>query len=195
MDILSNNNNYDFFIYVSYIITFASLIIVFLYTYLKYLISKKLFKAIIENVNDPQKNRLFGLMLFFIPLSLGVFFLMSALKSNIVYFISPSELVNSNNINQKLRLGGLVEEDSIIINGKLVKFRITDGNKSVLVQYNGILPDLFKEKQGVIVEGEFDSLIFNANNLLAKHDENYIPKEVANSLKQQGLWKGKTEIE
>ena len=143
----------------------------------------------------PKKTRLFGLMLFFIPLSLGVFFLMSALKSNIVYFISPSELVNSNNINQKLRLGGLVEEDSIIINGKLVKFRITDGNKSVLVQYNGILPDLFKEKQGVIVEGEFDSLIFNANNLLAKHDENYIPKEVANSLKQQGLWKGKTEIE
>ena len=143
----------------------------------------------------PKNNRLFGLMLFFIPLSLGVFFLMSALKSNIVYFISPSELVNSNNINQKLRLGGLVEEDSIIINGKLVKFRITDGNKSVLVQYNGILPDLFKEKQGVIVEGEFDSLIFNANNLLAKHDENYIPKEVANSLKQQGLWKGKTEIE
>ena len=100
-----------------------------------------------------------------------------------------------NNINQKLRLGGLVEEHSIIINGKLVKFRITDGNKSVLVQYNGILPDLFKEKQGVIVEGEFDSLIFNASNLLAKHDENYIPKEVANSLKQQGLWKGKTEIE
>ena len=143
----------------------------------------------------PKKNRLFGLMLFLIPLSLGVFFLMSALKSNIVYFISPSELVNSNNINQKLRLGGLVEEDSIIINGKLVKFRITDGNKSVLVQYNGILPDLFKEKQGVIVEGEFNSLIFNASNLLAKHDENYIPKEVANSLKQQGLWKGKTEIE
>ena len=143
----------------------------------------------------PKKNRLFGLMLFFTPLSLGVFFLVSALKSNIVYFISPSELVNSNNINQKLRLGGLVEEDSIIINGKLVKFRITDGNKSVLVQYNGILPDLFKEKQGVIVEGEFDSLIFNASNLLAKHDENYIPKEVANSLKQQGLWKGKTEIE
>ena len=142
-----------------------------------------------------KKNRLFGIMLFFIPLSLGVFFLMSALKSNIVYFISPSELINSNNINQKLRLGGLVEEDSIIINGKLVKFRITDGNKSVLVQYNGILPDLFKEKQGVIVEGEFDSLIFNASNLLAKHDENYIPKEVANSLKQQGLWKGKTEIE
>ena len=195
MEILSNNNNYDFFIYVSYIITFVSLIIVFLYTYLKYLISKKLFKTFIENVNDPQKNRLFGLMLFFIPLSLGVFFLLSALKSNIVYFISPSELVNSNNINQKLRLGGLVEEDSIISKGKLVKFRITDGNKSVLVQYNGILPDLFKEKQGVIVEGEFDSLIFNANNLLAKHDENYIPKEVANSLKQQGLWKGKTEIE
>lgn len=143
----------------------------------------------------PKKNRLIGLMLFFIPLSLGVFFLMSALKSNIVYFISPSELVNSNNINQKLRLGGLVEEDSIISKGKLVKFRITDGNKSVLVQYKGILPDLFKEKQGVIVEGEFDSLIFNASNLLAKHDENYIPKEVANSLKQQGLWKGKTEIE
>tara|TARA_B100000965_G_scaffold310519_1_gene269887 strand:- start:96 stop:533 length:438 start_codon:yes stop_codon:yes gene_type:complete len=144
---------------------------------------------------NPKKNRLFGIMLFFIPLCLGVFFLMSALRSNIVYFISPTELVNSNNINQKLRLGGLVEEDSIISKGKLVKFRITDGNKSVLIQYNGILPDLFKEKQGVIVEGEFDSLIFKASNLLAKHDENYIPKEVANSLKKQGLWKGKTEIE
>ena len=143
----------------------------------------------------PKKNKLFGIKHFFIPLSLGVLFLMSALKSNIVYFISPSELINSNNINQKLRLGGLVEEGSIISKGKLVKFRITDGNKSVSVQYNGILPDLFKEKQGVIVEGEFDSLIFNASNLLAKHDENYIPKEVANSLKQQGLWKGKTEIE
>ena len=127
--------------------------------------------------------------------SVQLHFLMSALRSNIVYFISPTELVDSNNINQKVRLGGLVEENSIISKGKLVKFRITDGNKSVLVQYNGILPDLFKEKQGVIVEGEFDSLIFNASNLLAKHDENYIPKEVANSLKQQGLWKGKAEIE
>ena len=106
---------------------------------------------------------------------------------------------NSVQVNLELSKDRLNKETIDAINissvGKIIEFRITDGNKSVLVQYNGILPDLFKEKQGVIVEGEFDSLIFNASYLLAKHDENYIPKEVANSLKQQGLWKGKTEIE
>ena len=126
----------------------------------------------------PKKKRFLGLILFFVPLCFGLFFLMSALNSNIVYFISPTELIEQNKINQRLRLGGLVKSNSISIIGTIIKFDVTDGNNSVSVNYEGLLPDLFKEGQGVIVEGKFDSNSFNADNLLAKHDENYIPPEM-----------------
>ena len=139
---------------------------------------------------SPKKKRFLGLILFFVPLCFGLFFLMSALNSNIVYFISPTELIEQNKINQRLRLGGLVKSNSINIIGTIIKFDVTDGNNSVSVKYEGLLPDLFKEDQGVIVEGKFDSNSFNADNLLAKHDENYIPREIKKSLKKQGLWKG-----
>ena len=138
----------------------------------------------------PKKKRFLGLILFFVPLCFGLFFLMSALNSNIVYFISPTELIEQNKINQRLRLGGLVKSNSINVKGTIIKFDVTDGNNSVSVKYEGLLPDLFKEDQGVIVEGKFDSNSFNADNLLAKHDENYIPREIKKSLKKQGLWKG-----
>ena len=138
----------------------------------------------------PKKKRFLGLILFFVPLCFGLFFLMSALNSNIVYFISPTQLIEQNKINQRLRLGGLVKSNSISVIGTIIKFDVTDGNNSVSVKYEGLLPDLFKEGQGVIVEGKFDSNSFNADNLLAKHDENYIPREIKNSLKKQGLWKG-----
>ena len=138
----------------------------------------------------PKKKRFLGLILFFVPLCFGLFFLMSALNNNIVYFISPTELIEQNKINQRLRLGGLVKSNSISVIGTIIKFDVTDGNNSVSVKYEGLLPDLFKEDQGVIVEGKFDSNSFNADNLLAKHDENYIPREIKNSLKKQGLWKG-----
>ena len=139
---------------------------------------------------SPKKKRFLGLILFFVPLCFGLFFLMSALNSNIVYFISPTELIEQNKINQRLRLGGLVKSNSISVIGTIINFDVTDGNNSVSVKYEGLLPDLFKEDQGVIVEGKFDSNSFNADNLLAKHDENYIPREIKNSLKKQGLWKG-----
>ena len=138
----------------------------------------------------PKKKRFLGLILFFVPLCFGLFFLMSALNSNIVYFISPTELIEQNKINQRLRLGGLVKSNSISVIGTIINFDVTDGNNSVSVKYEGLLPDLFKEDQGVIVEGKFDSNSFNADNLLAKHDENYIPREIKKSLKKQGLWKG-----
>ena len=138
----------------------------------------------------PKKKRFLGLILFFVPLCFGLFFLMSALNSNIVYFISPTQLIEQNKINQRLRLGGLVKSNSISVIGTIIKFDVTDGNNSISVKYEGLLPDLFKEGQGVIVEGKFDSNSFNADNLLAKHDENYIPREIKNSLKKQGLWKG-----
>ena len=138
----------------------------------------------------PKKKRFLGLILFFVPMCFGLFFLMSALNSNIVYFISPTELIEQNKINQRLRLGGLVKSNSISVIGTIINFDVTDGNNSVSVKYEGLLPDLFKEDQGVIVEGKFDSNSFNADNLLAKHDENYIPREIKNSLEKQGLWKG-----
>ena len=138
----------------------------------------------------PKKKRFLGLILFFVPMCFGLFFLMSALNSNIVYFISPTELIEQNKINQRLRLGGLVKSNSINVTGTIIIFDVTDGNNSVSVKYEGLLPDLFKEDQGVIVEGKFDSNSFNADNLLAKHDENYIPREIKNSLEKQGLWKG-----
>ena len=143
----------------------------------------------------PKQKRFLGVCLFFIPLSLGIFFLMSALRNNIVYFISPSELYEQKITNQKLRLGGLVKSDSIFKEGALIKFDITDGEKSITVKYDGLLPDLFKENQGVIVEGVYNNIMFKAESLLAKHDENYIPREITNSLKDQGLWKGKDQNE
>ena len=92
---------------------------------------------------------------------------------------------------KRIRLGGLVENGSINRNGIETIFIITDGNNSIEVQYNGLLPDLFSENQGVIAEGFLIENTFIADTILAKHDENYMPREVAESLKSKGVWKGK----
>jgi len=139
----------------------------------------------------PKKRRLFGIISFILPLGFGVFFLLSALNNNIVYFIDPTELISKKKTGQRLRLGGLVKSNSIEIIGTKIQFQITDGSNSVTVSYDGSLPDLFKENQGVIVQGIYDSKIFKADTLLAKHDENYMPKEISKSLKSRGVWRGK----
>ena len=139
----------------------------------------------------PKKRRLFGIISFILPLGFGVFFLLSALNSNIVYFIDPTELISKKKTDQRLRLGGLVKSNSIEIIGTKIQFQITDGSNSVTVSYDGSLPDLFKENQGVIVQGTYDSNIFKADTLLAKHDENYMPREISKSLKSRGVWRGK----
>ena len=139
----------------------------------------------------PKKRRLFGIISFIVPLGFGVFFLMSALKSNKVYFIDPPELISKKKTGQRLRLGGLVKSNSNVSIGTKIQFQITDGNSSVTVNYDGSLPDLFKENQGVIVQGVYDSNIFKADTLLAKHDENYMPREISKSLKSRGVWRGK----
>jgi cytochrome c-type biogenesis protein CcmE len=96
---------------------------------------------------------------------------------------------------QRFRLGGLVEEGTIVRDqGTEIEFSVTDGDQSVRVHYSGILPDLFREKQGVITEGSFGANgVFIADSVLAKHDENYMPKEVAESLKEKGVWKETTQ--
>ena len=115
-----------------------------------------------------------------------------ALRDTIVFFYTPSELAEKNvQPGQRFRLGGLVEKGSIIKGeGMTVRFVVTDTVKAVPVSYNGQLPDLFREGQGVVTEGKLDgSGNFLADTVLAKHDETYMPKDVADRLKSQGLWK------
>jgi cytochrome c-type biogenesis protein CcmE len=116
---------------------------------------------------------------------------LSALESKVSYFYSPTDLVErSVGPGERFRLGGLVEDGSIVHgDGTSVGFVVTDTNKTVQVQYSGILPDLFREGQGVITEGQLDATgVFKADTVLARHDENYMPKEVADALKRQGVW-------
>jgi cytochrome c-type biogenesis protein CcmE len=113
------------------------------------------------------------------------------LREGISYFKSPSELINSpTRPNQLIRVGGLVEGGSINMNAEgEISFLVTDQNKSIEVRYNGILPDLFSENQGVISSGYFVDGIFKADEILAKHDEKYMPIEVIDTLKKQGIYK------
>ena len=123
-------------------------------------------------------------------LSGGVFLVLSALQDNIVLFFTPSELTAEKMTARQLRIGVLVEEGSVQIDGLQARFSITDSAAVVSVLFNGALPDLFREGQGIIAQGRFEDNIFRAENVLAKHDETYMPREVAESLKEQGVWKG-----
>lgn len=125
-------------------------------------------------------------------LAIALALVLNALRDSIVYFTTPT-IATEKPIatGQRFRLGGLVQPGSLARgNGMTVTFSISDGGGSVAVGYGGILPDLFREGQGVVVEGTLDkSGVFRADTVLAKHDEKYMPKEVADALKQQGHWK------
>jgi cytochrome c-type biogenesis protein CcmE len=109
-------------------------------------------------------------------------------------FYSPSEITNAQKNGQRLRLGGLVEADSVQIDGLQASFALGDGEGVTQVTFEGALPDLFREGQGVVAQGAFEGNIFKADSVLAKHDENYMPREVADSLKEKGVWQGDTAI-
>ena len=120
-------------------------------------------------------------------------FLFSALSENTIYFFSPTEVSDLIKLpNKKIRIGGMVKKDSINEENKKYNFIITDFNKEISVTYSGILPNLFVEGQGAVVEGNLISRkTFVGTKILAKHDENYMPKEVADSLKKIGNFKRK----
>jgi cytochrome c-type biogenesis protein CcmE len=125
-------------------------------------------------------------------LAAAVLLVLFAMKDSIVFFNSPTDVVEKHIApGARIRLGGLVAPGSVTRGDALaVRFEVTDGNRAVPVTYQGILPDLFREGQGVVAEGALDSAgVFKADNVLAKHDENYMPKEVADALKKQGHWK------
>jgi cytochrome c-type biogenesis protein CcmE len=125
-------------------------------------------------------------------LALAVALVLGALKESIVFFNSPPDVVEKHiKPGMRIRLGGLVKEGSVWRGDSLaVRFEVTDGKRTIPVAYQGLLPDLFREGQGVVAEGALDPAgTFRADSVLAKHDETYMPKDVADALKKQGHWK------
>jgi cytochrome c-type biogenesis protein CcmE len=134
--------------------------------------------------------------LILIGLALGILgvaaaLVLSALRDTIVFFHSPTEIAEKGiQPGTRIRIGGLVKEGSVRRNGLEARFDVTDGARSLPVVFNGVLPDLFREGQGVVAEGALESSqLFRADTVLAKHDENYMPREVVDALKKQGTWK------
>ena len=116
---------------------------------------------------------------------------LTALRDSIVFFFGPSELIERGaSLPGRIRLGGLVAEASVREGeGGVFSFEVTDLDSSIPVVYQGALPDLFREGQGVVAEGQYRAGILHADRILAKHDENYMPREVANALKKAGTWR------
>lgn len=139
-----------------------------------------------------KRRRLTIVLAGMVLLSGAVALVLTALDENLSYFYSPSDIAEAPP-GRSIRLGGLVEEDSLVRldDSVTVTFRITDMANSIAVTYQGLLPDLFGEGQGVITEGTMGpDGVFVAREVLAKHDETYMPREVADALKKSGQWKG-----
>ena len=137
-----------------------------------------------------RRLTLIGSALAVLALSAGL--VLIALVDSIVFFNSPTDLLDKHvKPGQRMRIGGLVKEGSVRRGDDLrVRFEVTDGTSSIPVAYQGLLPDLFREGQGVVAEGALDGTgTFRADSVLAKHDETYMPREVADALKKQGHWK------
>ena len=127
-------------------------------------------------------------------LGLATKLILMALEENIIYFFTPNEIKmkygKKANIQNTIRVGGLVLENSVIEKDGITKFKITDRSDKLEVLFDGLLPDLFREGQGIVVEGIFQNNKLIANQVLAKHDENYMPPEVADALIKNGVWQG-----
>lgn len=148
-----------------------------------------------KKVTPAQKRkqmRLYVIIAGLLFLAAGAFLVLRAFEANVMFFVTPSDITQMELTgNEQFRLGGLVEIDSVkrADDGLEVDFVVTDGGASIPVHYQGLLPDLFKEGQGVVTEGVIDGGgVFQARTVLAKHDENYMPPEVAEALKEQGHW-------
>ena len=137
----------------------------------------------------PKHQRLafavFGLTL----LIAAALIILNRFSEHLVFFYTPTQLLAATDVQPQIRLGGLVETGSIQQDGMDYQFNVTDLKQAVKVAYHGVPPSLFREGQGVVVEGAFTDGVFTASRLLAKHDENYMPPEVAKALKENGYWK------
>ena len=133
------------------------------------------------------KLRVLFISLLLFSVILAIFLVLKSLEENIIYFQSPTEIRNLNEIdNKKIRIGGMVKDQSILINPDKITFVITDFKNEINVSYSGSVPNLFEEGKGVVAEGFLkDQSFLIAEKILAKHDENYMPPEVAESLKDK----------
>jgi cytochrome c-type biogenesis protein CcmE len=129
-------------------------------------------------------------------LAIAVALMLNAFRDSIVFFNSPSDVLENHvGPGTRIRLGGLVKTGSLVHGDSLrIRFDVTDGKSEIPVTYDGVVPDLFREGQGVVAEGELDgSGVFVADTILAKHDSTYMPKEVVDALKKSGHWKDEYE--
>lgn len=143
-----------------------------------------------------KQKRLLGIGAIGAVLVAAVALVAIALQDEIVFFYSPTDVIVEKKIGagQRFRIGGLVKDASLVKDGERVSFIVTDTQNEVSIEHTGILPDLFREGQGIIAEGMLgEDGVFTADTVLAKHDENYMPKEVADALKKQGVWKDPKE--
>ncbi len=144
-----------------------------------------------------KHKRLLFVALGILILAAAASLILFAFKGNIIFFLSPTEITEKSKKNeispqQRLRIGGLVEKGSLT-KGVINRFKVTDLNKSIIVEFKGLLPDLFREGQGIVAEGRYNNAVFTASEVLAKHDETYMPPEVAEALKKSGKWKPTSE--
>jgi cytochrome c-type biogenesis protein CcmE len=137
-----------------------------------------------------KSRRLYFVLLGLLGLGAGTALMLTAFQDNIVFFRSPTEVAEGKVAPaQRVRIGGLVEAGSVLKDGENVSFAVTDMAATLKVKYTGLLPDLFREGQGIVAEGTLGpDGVFIASEVLAKHDENYMPREVADALKKSGRW-------
>ncbi len=147
----------------------------------------------IIKLNRQIKKRFFFLTLIFTCFVFAIILISYSLKDQIAYFVTPTDLLSSKNLNDKyLRVGGVVKKGSLEFNNAIWTFEVIDQNQnSIFVNFNKTLPSLVEEDKGIIVEGKMTNNIFNAEIVLAKHDENYMPQSAIDKLKEEGLWRGK----
>ena len=133
------------------------------------------------------KLRIFFLILIILTTALSIFVILKSLEENVIYFKSPSDVKLIGELeNKKIRIGGMVKKNSIIISNKEINFVITDFKNEITVTYMGLVPNLFSEEKGVVAEGYLkDRSFFEATKILAKHDENYMPPEVKKALEEK----------
>lgn len=133
-----------------------------------------------------QKRRLMVVVLVVVGIGVATALTLTAFQQNLLYFVTPTEVkAGALPTDKRFRIGGLVVEDSVNRSGVDVEFGLTDGNESIIVEYRGILPDLFREGQGIVALGVIrEGGVFHADEVLAKHDENYMPPEVAEALQK-----------
>ena len=130
-------------------------------------------------MNKIRKKRLVSVLVLVSTSFLGVFLILSALNSNLDYFYTPSELMEVEiPQNKRVKLGGMVEKNSVVRNGTNITFNITDYQETISVSFNGVVPDLFKEGSGIVAYGKLINNRLVAENIFAKHDENYMPPSI-----------------